>query len=252
MKQHTQLVWGDPPETLELSRNEVHIWGAKLNQRLRELDLLERTLASSERARAERFRFERDRARFIAARGQLRMILGSYASVDPCALEFTYGPFGKPSLSPPFNADALKFNLSHSGELALIAVTRDRDLGVDVEEIRQLDDAEAIAGRFFSPRENVVLRALPEAERLEAFFHCWTCKEAYVKATGDGLACPTESFDVSFGRGEPARLLGVGGNSEEASRWSLTLLTPASGYVGAVAVEGQDWSLTCWQWMQKT
>ncbi len=158
-------------------------------------------------------------------------------------MAFSYGPRGKPALAQSIEAGALKFNLSHSGELALVAVTQERDIGVDLEEIRLIEDADQIAEKFFSPRENETLRALSGAEKLEAFFHCWTRKEAYLKATGDGLARPTKSFDVTLAPGEPVRLVNVEGQSLEASRWSLVGLVPARGYVGAVAVQGHTWTL---------
>ena len=141
----------------------------------------------------------------------------------------------------------MKFNLSHSGDLALVAITLNRDIGVDLEEIHSFDSAELLAEQFFSPSENATLRALPEAERLKAFFFCWTLKEAYVKATGHGLARATDSFVVAFGRGELARLVSVEGDLEEASRWLLVRLTPAPGYVAALAVEGSGWIKTCWE-----
>ena len=244
---HFPSEWGDPPETLALSRDRVHVWMVRLNPTPPRLQVFWQTLAPDERARAERFHFERDRRRFIAARGQLRMILGRYALVDPTALAFSYGPRGKPFLSHPQRTPAISFNLSHSGELALAAVTHDRSVGVDIEEMRALNDAEGIAERFFSPREYSVFRAIPEQERLEGFYRCWTCKEAYVKATGDGLARPTESFDVAFSRGAAARLLSVEGEADEAARWSMAALEPARGYIGAIAVEGHNWSLACWR-----
>jgi len=237
-----QFRWAFPPETVAPSRDQVHLWKVWLTYAGPELQFLEQILASDEQARADRFHFERDRRRFIAARGQMRMILAGYVGVSARALIFSYGARGKPFLREPLEAEALKFNLSHSGELALLAVTRDRDIGVDLEEVRFLDDDESIAERFFSPRENAALRAVRQPERLEAFFSCWTLKEAYVKATGDGLARPTNSFDVSC---EPAHLLGVEGGSQEVSRWSLVKLAPEPGYVGALAVEGQGWILDC-------
>ncbi len=237
--------WADAPNALSLTRDHVHIWRVQLNCSEHALRLFEQTLEPEERARAERFHFERDRRRFIAARAQLRMILARYVGIDPYALVFSYGSRGKPFLAQA-SKPPLKFNLSHSGELALVAVTRDRDIGVDLEEVRSFDDAGGLAERFFSPQENAVLRALPETARLEAFFCCWTLKEAYVKATGDGLALATDSFDVAFARGEPVRLLRVEGDSGEASRWSLVGLAPAPGYIGGVAVEGHDWSMTFW------
>ena len=244
---HSPSEWGDAPEALPPPRDHVHVWLFGLNPMTAQLQVLWDTLTSDERARADRFHFERDHRRFIAARGQLRMILGRYTGVDPKALTFSYGPRGKPILSHPRRTPTLSFNLSHSGEMALAAVTHERAVGVDLEEMRVLQDAEAIADRFFSPRESSVLRALPEKERLEGFYRCWTCKEAYVKATGDGLARPTESFDVAFGRGEAAQLLSVEREPDEAARWSMAALAPAPGYVGAIAVEGHGWSLACWR-----
>lgn len=238
--------WAHPPDVLSLPRDRVDLWKARLNLPEVSLRLLEQTLSSDERTRAERFRFDRDRRRFIAARGQLRMILGRYVEVDPQALVFSYGLHGKPFLAQPFRT-APKFNLSHSGELALVAVTLNREIGIDLEEIRCFDNAERLAERFFSRRENAALRALPETERLAAFYCCWTLKEAYVKATGNGLATATGSFDVVVDRAEPASLLSVEASSEEASLWSLLRLAPAPGYAGAVAVEGSGWTMARWE-----
>lgn len=247
-----QREWANPPETLALSRDDVHVWKLRLNKSESDLHVLGRTLASDERAKAGRFHFERDRRRFIAARGQLRLILGRYCEADPRSVVFSYGPRGKPFLAQPVQARKIAFNLSHSGELALAAVTQNRSIGIDLEEIHPLDDFRRIAERFFSPRENEVLSRLPESEQLEAFFHCWTRKEAYVKATGDGLARPTESFDVSFLSGEPARLLSVGGGLDDPECWLLVGLVPEHDYVGAVAVERRGLSQACWQWIQHT
>jgi 4'-phosphopantetheinyl transferase len=238
--------WSSPPDALTLPPDQVHLWKVPLDQPERALRSLKHTLASDERLRAERFHFDRDRRRFIAAHGQLRMILGRYTGIDPHELEFSYGLNGKPFFASPPES-TLRFNLSHSGELALVAIAHGRDVGVDLEEIRALDDAARIAERFFTRRENAALCALPEAARIEAFFCCWTLKEAYMKATGQGLSRATDSFDVAFARDEPARLLRVEGEPQEEIRWSLMGLTPARGYVGAIAVEGHRWSMECWE-----
>jgi 4'-phosphopantetheinyl transferase len=206
------------------------------------------TLDSAELRRAKRYRFERDRRRFIAARGLLREVLSRYVGVEPGQLCFCYGPQGKPQLVEERGADALRFNVSHAHELALLAVTRGREIGVDLEYVRpDLADI-GIVERFFSPRETAALRLLPAAEQSEAFFNCWTRKEAYVKARGGGLSVPLDQFDVSLGPDEPAALLRTRGDAQEASRWSLRRLEPGPGYVGALAVEGHGWSLNCWQW----
>ena len=238
--------WLEPPSTPTLSRGQVDLWKVPLKRTDSELQLLEQSLARDERTRAERFRFDRDRRRFIAAHGLLRSILGRYIDVAPSALRFASWPLGKPFLVQPPRAN-LTFNLSHSGELALVAVTQDRRVGIDIEEIRFIDEVEVLAQRFLSPQENLVFQGLACEYKLEAFFDCWTRKEAYVKATGDGLSRRTESFDVAFAPRESARLLNVEGQPKEASRWSLLGLVPASGYVGAIAVEGHNWTLGCWQ-----
>lgn len=240
----TESAWAASPETLTVSQGQVHLWKVQLSQADSELQHLEESLSFDERARAERFFFERDRRRFIAARGHLRIILSRYLRMGPGALVFSYGPRGKPFLTQPLEARTLKFNLSHSGDLGLIAVTQGRDIGVDLEEVHTIEEADQIAARFFSRQENALLRTLPKTQRLTEFFSCWTLKEAYVKAVGDGLSLPTESFDVAFGRGERARLLSVDGKAEEPLRWSLMELVPARGYIGAIAVEGLGWTLS--------
>jgi 4'-phosphopantetheinyl transferase len=241
--------WESPPETVVPSRDEVHVWCLSLTPKAPVLDRLRRILSADEIARADRFYFERDRTRFIAARGQLRTILARYLRVDPEIITFCYGARGKPFLDREAAPADLKFNLSHSGDLGLVGVTVGREIGVDIELMREMQDAEQIAKRFFSPIENKVFRSFPQTKRLEAFFACWTTKEAYIKATGDGLWRPTESFDVSFEPSVPARLIAVEGDLEEASRWTLKALEPAPGYVGAVAVEGTGWSISCW-WLE--
>ncbi len=242
--------WYLSPANLVLSDNEIHVWRASLDQPAAYVGQLRQTLSPDERSRAERFQFERDRRRFIVGRGVLRAILGYYLSLDPGRLQFRYGPRGKPCLSEELGGDTLQFNLAHSHELALYAFTAGREIGIDLEYIRPIPDIEQIAARFFSASENATWRILPANQKQEAFFNCWTRKEAYLKATGNGLAQPLDQFDVSLAPGEPVRLLRVRGASEEVSRWSLAALTPAPGYVAAVAIEGHDWHLSCWQYQQ--
>src|SRR5262249_3939596 len=194
-----------------------------------------------------RFHFERDRRRFTVARSHLRAILARYLNEVPAAIEFSYGPRGKPSLAGRFESNSLRFNLSHSGERALLAVSRDVQLGADIEENRPIDDHSKIAERFFSAGEKAVMRALRPDESLEGFYRCWTCKEAYVKATGDGLARPTESFDVVFLPPEQARLVSVDQDPSEASRWTLLAFTPEQNYIAAVVIEGDVSTVSCFQ-----
>lgn len=240
--------WRAPTANLTLDADEVHAWRASLEQPPARLERLLSTLAPEERERAARFHFERDRRRYIAGRGLLRDILSRYLNLPPDSLRFSYTPYGKPYLAEGCRDGRLRFNVSHSGELALYAVSRGRELGVDVELMRADIEYAEIASRFFSGREVASLLALPAHLRQEAFFLCWTRKEAYVKGVGEGLSLPLHSFDVSLTPGEPASLLAVRGDAREAARWTLRGLEPGAGYCAALVAEGEGWRLKCWQW----
>jgi 4'-phosphopantetheinyl transferase len=230
--------WAASPTEPWRGTDEAHVWCASLDPPGGPSRALARTLSSEESSRADRFRFPRDRDRFIVGRGLLRAILGRYLGMEPERIEFRYGPRGKPALSTVPGVEGLRFNLSHSQGLALFALTRDREIGVDLEFIRPLHEVEGIADRFFSPREVAEWRALRGDQRRQAFFNCWTRKEAYLKATGDGLAVPLDGFDVSLAPGKPARLRSVAALPREASRWWLCELAPPAEWAAALAVEG--------------
>jgi len=240
--------WGFPPATIILGRNEVHVWRASLDEFSPQRDNFLRTLAAEEQTRAERFYFQIDSERFINAHGILRAILGLYLNRAPECLSFCYSSYGKPALTRESGGDAIRFNMSHSRGVALYAVTRDREIGVDLEFIRSDLEVEQIAERFFSRSEIAALRALPTDLQKYAFFLCWTRKEAYIKARGEGLSLPLNQFDVSLIPGEPAELLSTQPDSNEAVGWSLKELTLGPGYVAALAVEGSGWTVSCWQW----
>jgi 4'-phosphopantetheinyl transferase len=203
-------------------------------------------LSPDERQRAARYHFQRDREHFCVARGALRSILGDYLNRPPARISFSYGPYGKPALDGVAGGARLRFNVAHSHGLALYAVTLDRETGVDVELVRDDFPTFDIAERFFSEAEVAAWRALPPDERAGAFFDCWTRKEAYIKARGEGLSLPLHEFTVSLG--ESPRLLSAGDDPREASRWSLIELHPATGYRAALAVEGDAPAVRCWQW----
>lgn len=243
-----EYAWDRPPPNPPQLRAEVHVWTAALDQPPARVQALADLLAADEAARAHRFVFERDRRHFIVARGLLRTLLGYYVGREPEGLQFTYGPYGKPALTMACGGDRLRFNLAHSQGYALYALTDGREVGVDIEYLRPLPDAEQIAEHYFSLQERAVLRSLPTDQKQEAFFHCWTRKEAYLKALGDGLARPLDQFAVSLTPGEPARLLSVAGDAREIGRWSMRNLSLVSGYAGALVVEGDDWGLECWRW----
>jgi 4'-phosphopantetheinyl transferase len=229
-----------PSNKLELPANEVHVWLANLNdyapQRLRGL------LAEDEVRRADRFVFERHSNHFIVARGLLRQLLASYLHRKPAELIFDYEEKGKPLLGGA-QAGWLKFNLAHSHELAVYAFSRERQLGVDLEFIRKDLADEEVAERFFSEREVAALRALPGQQKREGFFNCWTRKEAYIKARGEGLSMPLAEFAVSLAPGQEAALLCNEKEPGEISRWSMKAIDVPAGYVGALVVEGQHWWL---------
>lgn len=240
-------LWSPAPANLVLLSDEIHVWRASLDQSAPQVQQLAQTLSTDERMRSERFYFEQDRKRFVVGRGLLRTILGSYLGMEPSQLQFCYGPRGKPYLAQTAAGSTLRFNLSHSQGLALYAIARDREIGIDLEHIRHVSTAEQIVERFFSVREKAVFSTLPPSQKQAAFFNCWTRREAYLKAVGDGLAFPLDQFDVSLCPGEPARLYGIKGDRSTATSWSLQELIPAPGYVAALVVEGHGWRLTCWQ-----
>lgn len=244
--------WPAPAGVPTLAPGEVHAWRAWLDLSPEVLDRLAASLGDDERERAARFRLERHRQRFVAAHGALRAILGLYLSRPAAALGFERGPQGKPRLQEAAGVPDLRFNLAHSRDLALCAVARGAEVGADVEAIRPMPDAERIAARFFSAREQAMLRELPPGRREEAFVLGWTRKEAYLKAQGSGLSQPLSGFSVSLQPGEPARLLDVEGHPGEAARWSLVALSPAPGYAAALAVEGPIRRLVRWSWMPGT
>ena len=206
------------------------------------------TLAPDEQARASRFYFARDREHFIVARGVLRAVLGCYLHRAPEYLAFCYGDHGKPGLARQCDEDAIRFNVSHSRGLALYAVARGRQVGIDIEHIRFDLAVAEIAKRFFPRREAAMLLALPTEAQRQAFFRCWTRKEAYIKALGDGLSLPLDQFDLPPAAEEPDMAPGAQQDPSETSRWSLQELTAAPGYAASLAVEGHDWRLVCWQW----
>jgi 4'-phosphopantetheinyl transferase len=241
-------LWPAPPPKPALTADEVHVWRIALNEPTPNVQDLQNLLASDEKSRADRFRFDKDRQHFVVVRGLLRVILARYLDLKPSQLRFIYSDYGKPALAPASTTRGLSFNLSHAHELALVAVTRDRLLGIDLEHIRPIPEIEQITERIFSPQEKEMFRAPVGTEKLELFFQYWTLKEAFIKASGEGLSLPLDQFKVGPILDESAPLLSVKGDPQEASRWSLRKLTPAPGYVAALAVEGQGWRLAQWHY----
>jgi 4'-phosphopantetheinyl transferase len=232
--------WLPAPKKLDLLLNDVHIWRINLNSSESQLQFFRETLSSDEIARAQRFYFPEHRQRFIAGRGTLRAILGQYLGIDPKQVEFEYQPRGKPLLAAKFADKGLLFNLSHSQDLALCGVSYQNQIGVDLEYIRTMSDLEGLAKRFFSSREYEYLRLISPQEQQQIFFRYWTCKEAYLKATGDGLV-QLEEIEISLTPNQPSQLLVSGG-------WNLRELTPAENFAAAVVVAGSNINLHCWEY----
>jgi len=202
-------------------------------------------LSAEERKRAGRLRSEKAARQYAASLGVLREVLGRCAGVEPASLAFRRNAHGKPSLEGA--GEGLGFNLSHSGDWMLVAVARGRQVGVDIERVNARRPLRRLAERFFAPGEREALRAVPDAGLAEAFYTCWTRKEAYLKARGEGLHFPLGAFEVSVSPEAPA-LLRVEGEPEEAGRWSVRDVPVPEGYAGAVVVEGREWRLECGDW----
>jgi 4'-phosphopantetheinyl transferase len=194
-------------------------------------------LSTEERQRASRFSFDRDRRRFIVARGWLRELLGMRLGVRPRAVQLAYGRRGKPALAGPHAGSGLRFNVSHCAGVAAYAFAHDREIGVDIEAVRAMPGAEDIAARAFSRRESEAYHALGTGERPLGFFNCWTRKEAFVKALGEGLYYPLDRFDVSLTPDAPARILRVESTPGDRCGWMLHAFTPGPGLTGAVVTQ---------------
>ena len=232
MKSEESSNWAEAPPSLSLESGGVHVWRVSLDQPDERLDRFRRTLEPDELNRASRFHFDKHRRHFIVARGFLRSVVGRYLETQPEALRFSYGAYGKPALA---SEHVLRFNLSHSHEVALLAVARDAELGVDVEHVRADFASEEIAQRFFSRAEVEVFNSLPKDEQVAAFFRCWTRKEAYIKAIGKGLSQALDAFDVTLMPGVQAALLRA--EDDNVERWWMSDLNVGKGYAGALAVE---------------
>ncbi len=240
--------WSEPHQTPKLLNYEIHVWRASLEVPYARLEYFRRILSENEIDRAMRYCFEQDRRRFIIRRGLLRRILSGYLGQSPSEISFSYNSYGKPALVSMYGEPALYFNVSHSGGLALYAITQSQEVGVDIERIRPSEDAEDIVKHFFSSREKTEFSTLPERIKKQAFFTCWTRKEAVIKAMGQGLSYPLDKFSVSMLPDEKARLVKTKGHENKETIWFLKEIRLSAGYVAAVAVKGCDLFIRHWQW----
>jgi 4'-phosphopantetheinyl transferase len=240
--------WPVGPAAPRLADGDVHVWRVDLEVDGATHAALARLLVADERTRAARVRLASARRRFVVARGVLRDVLGRYLGVAPDALAFAYGAQGKPALATPSgDAPALRFNVAHSASVAVCAIGRGREVGVDVEHLRDLD-VMRLAARFYAPAEQAALAALPPEVARHTFFRLWACKEAYLKAVGTGVSRPLREVDVALAD-EPR--LAIAGDAAEGGRWTLRELAVDPAYAAALAVEGRGWRLSGWRWQPR-
>lgn len=232
-------LWQKAPRQIVLKDKDVHIWRMTLNQSETTRQDLWQVLSADERQKASRFMFASDSHKYIVARAVLRMILGQYLQVSPTTLQFGYTSYGKPYLQNAMSTPPLHFNVSHSGDVALYGITRNRRIGVDVEQMRPLADEAQFVKSIFSPVEQQAFGRIRPSEKQDAFFNGWTRKEAFIKAIGLGLSFPLEAFDVSLSPGLPAQLLEVRGTPGH-QEWSMNALSVGPAYKAAYVVEGKQ------------
>ena len=243
------IPWPARSDAAPLPDSEIHVWAATLAVPADKLASLAATLTPDETERAHKFKFERHRNRFIAGRGALRGILGPYLRANPADLRFIFSANGKPALAETFAGAGIHFNLAHTEDLALVAVTRVGRIGVDVEGVRPVKDVDDLVARFFSERENEAFQKVSDDQKPAAFFNLWTRKEALLKATGEGITRSLSLVEVSFLPGDPARLLAIDGDAAPAAQWSLRELSPAAGFTGALAIQAQEITVQRWKWV---
>jgi 4'-phosphopantetheinyl transferase len=236
---------GAAGEDASIARGETEVWFARLDRTDAEIAPMRAILSADENVRAARFYQDRDRNRFIVARATLRKLLAAYVGCDAESVRFEYNRWGKPAIATGFAPRDIRFNLSHSEEVAVYAIACNREVGVDVETMRPGFANEQIAEHFFSRREVRELRSLPPDQQVDGFFNCWTRKEAYVKARGEGLAIELASFDVSLKPGEPAAIL----RAADRAKWSIVSLRPDAERVAAIVIEGSTGRISSPRWL---
>jgi 4'-phosphopantetheinyl transferase len=234
--------WSSPPDQPFLQNQAIHVWLVQLDSLRLDIAACEELLSVLEKKQASSFKFDRDHRRYVIAHAALRSILAAYLLVPPRALEFISGPRGKPKLAPVPGKDSVAFNLSHSHEVAMIAVTRRSEIGVDVEYVKDDFPFEEVARRFFSPAEVATLTRLPSELQRVAFFKCWTSKEAYLKAKGTGLYGKLDEVELLLTQEHAVRVNGA------VAGWSLGEITISRSYVAAFVLQGSDYELSCYHW----
>ncbi|MGD9162336.1 MAG: 4'-phosphopantetheinyl transferase superfamily protein [Desulfobacteraceae bacterium] len=232
-----KCIWTSPPPGLKAVNGEVHVWCIHLDMSSMQIQQMEAILSDDELAKAHRFHFDTHRRRYIARHGMLRKVLSKYLYLDPGQIQFNYRPLGKPTLACFKNHTPLCFNLSHSNELALLAITFNRSIGVDIEFKRSNTDLASIAKHYLSPYEYELIKSLSSNHRIDTFFDLWTLKEAYLKATGEGIG-GLEKVEFSMSSYDPPQVIINKENTNTSNNWTISQLMPSQGYTAGLAVEG--------------
>lgn len=240
--------WPSRREPGDLGDAEAHLWVVALDGLTETLPEVRSILSPDEQDRASRFLSDVDARRYMGARASLRTLLGAYVGIEPGQLRFTYDRFGKPGLDGEAQARSVRFSVSHSAGLGLLGFVRGHRIGVDLEHVRADIDVEGLARNHFSSNEFQKLRPLSADRQLEAFFCCWTRKEAYLKGRGEGVSYGLDRVEVSLSPGEPAAVLHAFDDPDVSRHWTLEHLVPAPGYLGAAAVEADTVTFQCFQW----
>ncbi|MEM9271335.1 MAG: 4'-phosphopantetheinyl transferase superfamily protein [Cyanobacteria bacterium P01_F01_bin.143] len=233
-------VWHNSPEKLTLLPNEIHIWRANLDLPATQIKNLASILSEDEKIRANRFRFEQHRDRFIVGRGRLRQLLGNYLQIKSEQVIFAYSDRGKPSIISSLNKRSLQFNLSHSQNLALYAFNYQRIIGVDLEYIKDNIEYKQLAQRFFSPQELQLINSYPERTQKTIFFQLWTAKEAYLKATGDGLAGSLDQIEFTLNNNSELNLVATEQAQLPSSHWLIDNFIPQDNFIATVAIKNNS------------
>jgi 4'-phosphopantetheinyl transferase len=244
-----QVAWPAFSDIPALGDDEVHVWFVSLQAKDEfQLHQLRTWLIPAEQERADRFLFEKHRDRFIVGRARQRQLLGLYQKLPPVEVDFQYDGLGKPSFRGSKPGEGLCFNFTNSDQAGMLAVSRDLELGIDLERLRPLQNLEGLAERFFTAAETEEILAAEGQAQRELFFRCWTRKEAYLKAVGKGLTFPLNLVQVSIAANEPACILSINHDAAAAAVWKLQHLDPVGGHFGALAHAGQQQSVKCMHW----
>jgi 4'-phosphopantetheinyl transferase len=229
--------------TLEQLSREIHLWVIELIQRDDTLSILKRLLDKKELKRLNQYVLYKDKRRFLISRSILKEIIGKYLDVNAKDISITYNLYGKPCLDESINPEHIDFSLAHSHELVVYAISRQRRVGVDLEYIHRELDHEKIGYRFFTKRENKIIKSLPETHKREAFFNGWTRKEALLKAMGDDEILDFHNIEVSLSPGEVARIIDSNDKNIDASEWQIIPFSPHSDYIGSIVGNNKPWKV---------